>query len=130
MNVITLKPRMSEKTYALSNDRVYVFDVDTSFNKHEIADAVEKTYKVTVTDVRTITSKGKSKRLYRNRRYENGKRSDVKKAYVTLKDGDAIPIFAAVEEAEEKSEKTAKTLEKVAEKQAKKEEKKSKKGKE
>jgi large subunit ribosomal protein L23 len=121
---------MSEKTYALSNQRVYVFDVDTSVNKHEISDAVEKTFEVTVTNIRTVTVKGKTKRLYRNRRYETGTRSDIKKAYVTLKEGDAIPIFAAVEEAEEKAEKTAKTLEKVAEKQAKKDAKKEKKGKE
>jgi large subunit ribosomal protein L23 len=127
MSLITLKPRMSEKSYALSNTGVYVFDVDKSTNKHEIAKAVESTYEVTVTDVKTIIVKGKAKRLYRNRRYENGRRSDVKKAYVTLKEGDAIPIFAAVEEAEEKAEKTAKTLEKVAEKQAKKDEKKTKK---
>jgi hypothetical protein len=84
---------------------------------------------VTVVNVRTIIQKGKVKRLYRNRRYETGKRSDVKKAYVTLKSGDAIPIFAAVEEQEEKAEKTAKTLEKAVEKQNKKEAKKAKKGK-
>lgn len=130
MSAITLKPRMSEKSYALSNDRVYVFDVDKSINKHEIAKAVEETYEVTVTNVRTIIAKGKTKRLYRNRRYETGKRADIKKAYVTLKEGDGIPIFAAVEEAEEKAEKTTKTLEKAAEKQAKKESKKASKGKE
>ena len=122
-NAITLKPRMSEKTYAMSSDRVYVFDVPKEINKHEIAETVAETYSVTVTQVRTIIVKGKVKRTYKNRRYQTGTRSDVKKAYVTLKEGDAIPIFAAVEEAEEKSEKTAKTLEKVAEKQAKKEEK-------
>jgi large subunit ribosomal protein L23 len=127
MKTIALKPRMSEKSYALSNDRVYVFDVDKSVNKHEIADAVESTYNVTVINVRTIITKGKAKRLYRNKRYELGRRSDVKKAYVTLKSGDGIPIFAAVEEEEAKAEKTSKTLEKVAEKQAKKEEKKAKK---
>ena len=63
----------------------------------------------------------------------DGTLTDAKGKTVSLKEGDAIPIFAAVEEAEEKSEKTAKTLEKVAEKQAKKEEKvakKEKKGKE
>ncbi len=125
---ITLKPRMSEKTYAMSSAGVYVFDVDTAINKHEISDAVEKTYDVTVTNVRTSTLKGKAKRLYRKRRYENGRRSDVKKAYVTLKSGDAIPIFAAVEEQEEKSEKTQKTLEKVAKKVSKKESSKEKKG--
>jgi large subunit ribosomal protein L23 len=125
MSHLVLKPRMSEKSYAMSNDRVYVFDVSTDVNKHEITDAVEETYGVTVINIRTITVKGKAKRLYRNRRYENGRRSDIQKAYVTLKEGDAIPIFAAVEEAEIKAEKTAKTLEKVAEKQAKKESKKA-----
>jgi large subunit ribosomal protein L23 len=129
MSLISLKPRMSEKTYAMSESRVYVFDIDKSVNKHEVAKAVEETYEVTVVNVRTIIQKGKVKRLYRNRRYETGKRSDVKKAYVTLKEGDAIPIFAAVEEQEEKAEKTAKTLEKAVEKQTKKEEKKAKKGK-
>lgn len=127
MSSIVLKPRMSEKSYAMSNDRVYVFDVDKSVNKHEVAKAVAETYEVKVINVRTIIVKGKAKRLYRNRRYESGKRADVKKAYVTLKEGDAIPIFAAVEEAEVKAEKTSKTLEKVAEKQAKKEEKEAKK---
>jgi len=124
---------MSEKAYAMSSNSVYVFDVDKSVNKHEVTDAVEETYGVTVINIRTIIVKGKAKRLYRNRRYENGRRSDVKKAYVTLKEGDAIPIFAAVEEAEVKAEKTAKTMEKVAEKQAKKDskaEKKATKGKE
>ena len=127
MSSIVLKPRMSEKSYAMSSDRVYVFDIDKSVNKHEVAKAVEETYEVTVTNVRTIIVKGKAKRLYRNRRYESGKRADIKKAYVTLKVGDAIPIFAAVEEAETKAEKTSKTLEKVAEKKAKKEEKEVKK---
>jgi large subunit ribosomal protein L23 len=124
MSTIALKPRMSEKSYALSSAGVYVFDIDNSTNKHEIAKAVEQTYEVTVTNVRTVITKGKKKRSYKNRRYENGVRSDVKKAYVTLKDGDAIAIFAAVEEAEENQEKTAKVLEKAAEKKAKKEAKK------
>ena len=118
---------MSEKTYALSNNRVYVFDIDKSVNKHEVAKAVETTYEVTVTNVRTAITKGKKKRSYKNRRYENGVRSDVKKAYVTVKEGDAIPIFAAVEEAEEKQEKSAKLVEKASDKKAKKEAKKDKK---
>jgi large subunit ribosomal protein L23 len=127
MSLITLKPRMSEKSYGLSSSGVYVFDVDKSVNKHEIAKAVEDTYEVSVVDVRTVLLKGKIKRLYRNKRFVTGKRADVKKAYVTLKEGDAIPIFAAIEEEEAKAEKTSKTLEKAAEKQAKKEEKKTKK---
>ena len=124
MKTIVLKPRMSEKTYGMSPNGVYVFVVETGVNKHEIAKAVEDTYGVTVVDVRTATQKGKVKRQYRNRRFVTGQRSDIKKAYVTLKEGDQIPIFAAVEEAEEKAEKTAKAVEKAAEKKAKKEEKK------
>jgi large subunit ribosomal protein L23 len=123
MSSIVLKPRMSEKTYALSSNRVYVFVVDKNINKHEITDAVESNYGVTVTGIKTIVQKGKVKRIYRNRKYEIGKRADFKKAYVTLKEGDAIPIFAAVEEQEEKAEKTTKMIEKANEKKAKKEKK-------
>jgi large subunit ribosomal protein L23 len=119
---------MSEKTYAMSQTGVYVFDVDTSVNKHEIADAVEGVYEVSVETVRTVTVKGKAKRMYRKRRYENGRRSDVKKAYVTLKEGDQIPIFAAAEEQEVKEEKAQETIKKVADKKAKKDLKKEKKG--
>lgn len=117
--IMTLKPRMSEKTYAMSQTGVYVFDVDTALNKHEIADTVETTYDVVVETVRTVTVKGKAKRMYRKRRYENGRRSDVKKAYVTLKEGDQIPIFAAVEEQEVKAEKAQTTVKKVADKSSK-----------
>ncbi len=110
---IVLKPRMSEKTYGMSGSRVFVFDVHKDVNKHQISEAVESTYEVTVTSVRIVIQKGKEKRLYRNRRYESGVRQDVKKAYVTLKEGDSIPIFAAVEEAEVATEKTDKKSKKA-----------------
>lgn len=113
---IILKPLMSEKTYGISTSGIYVFGVDKSVNKHEIAKAVEKAYGVTVTDVRTANAKGKVKRLYKNRKYETGSRSDVRKAYVTLKKGDQIPIFAAIEEAEEQAEKADKKAKKGKEK--------------
>lgn len=114
---LALKPRMTEKTYALSNSRVYVFDVPLSSNKAEISDAVEKQFKVSVVDVRPLIVKGKAKRSLRigdrRGRAIAGKRPDVKKAYVTLKEGDSIPIFAAIEE-QEKAE--AKAAEKAAKK--------------
>ncbi len=116
-----LKPRMSEKTYALSAGRVYVFDVPTTANKIEIAKAVADAYEVEVTNVRTMTIKGKQKRLYRNKRWENGARSDYKKAYVTVKAGQSIPIFAAIEEAEAEEAKAAEKADKKAKKDAKKE---------
>ncbi len=123
MSTIVLKPRMSEKTYALSNDRVYVFNVETNINKHQAVKEIEKIYKVTVVGVRTIIQKGKVKRTYGKRSHQSGRTSDFKKVYVTLKTGDAIPTFAAVKESEEKAEKSAKIAEKAAEKKAKKEKK-------
>lgn len=124
MDAIVLKPKMSEKTYAISENGVYVFEVDKSINKQQIAKSVEQTFEVTVTSVRTVTTKGKKKRLYRQRRYETGSRSTYKKAYVTLKKGDQIPIFAAIEEAEEQVAKAEAKTDKKAEKAAKKEAKK------
>ncbi len=95
---IVLKPRMSEKTYAHSEKGVFVFVVDKDLNKHQIAEAVSSTYEVDVVTVNIVVQKGKTKRLYKNRKYERGVRADIKKAYVTLKEGQSIPIFAAVEE--------------------------------
>lgn len=98
---IALKPRISEKGYALSERlNTYIFDVPAQFNKFDVAAAVAAQYEVTVTTVRIAGIPGKAVRSYRNRgrRSINAKRSDLRKAYVTLKDGDKLPIFAAVEE--------------------------------
>lgn len=98
---VVLKPRMSEKTYSQSQSGTYTFQVPSTSNKHEVARAVEQQFDVTVTNVNIAVSKGKAKRSVRKGgRAIMGKRNDVKKAYVTLKEGDAIPVFAAVEEAE------------------------------
>ena len=128
MSDIVLKPRMSEKTYEMSQKEkgVFVFVVNKGLNKHQVADAVAKTYDVTVETVRIVIQKGKAKRLYRNRKFTEGVRSDIKKAYVTLKKGDSIPIFAAVEEekaAELKAVEDANKKAKKSVKKAKKEEK-------
>jgi large subunit ribosomal protein L23 len=120
---IVLKPRISEKTYALSEVRnTYTFEVPGDANKHVVARAVSAQFDVTVEKVAIMVVKGKTKRTVRKGgRPVNGKRSDMKKAYVTLKQGDSLPIFAAEEEAEEKSKKTAELAEKAVEKRAKKE---------
>ena len=117
--ILILKPRLSEKSYGLSQVRnTYVFDVDSDANKHSVARAVIEQYDVTVTNVNIANIKGKAKRTFLNKRgkFVRGQRSDVKKAYVTLKDGDKLPIFAQEEEAEAKAEKVA---EKAAKKAAK-----------
>lgn len=120
MKDLILKPRVSEKAYGLSQApgiKTYVFEVPVDTNKHSVARAVSSQYDVTVTSVRTVTVKGKVKQIYRKgRRPVAGVRSDIKKAYVTLKDGDSLPLFVeeAAEEAKAKAaeEKAAKKAEK------------------
>ena len=107
--VMTLKPRMSEKSYALSHSiDTYVFDVPGTANKIEVARAVSEQFKVTVENVRIAIVKGKQARSIRiggARKMVSGKRPDTKKAYVRIKNGDTIPIFASIDEAEEKAKK-------------------------
>lgn len=113
---LVLKPRMSEKAYALSGQRnTYVFDVERAANKHTIARAVTAQYGVTVTEVNVINQNGKAKRTVRKGgRPSMGRQADFKKAYVTLKAGDTLPIFAAIEEAEVKETKLNEKLEKAS----------------
>ncbi len=115
---LVLMPRMSEKTYALSqSENVFVFDVPKDANKIQIKDAVEKQFKVSVDDVRVMILKGKRKSSVRRRtRGIIGKRADFKKAYVTIKKGESLPIFAAIEEAEEKEKKAQDKADKAVKK--------------
>ena len=69
-----------------------VFEVVKDANKVEIAHAVEKLFKVSVADVRTVVVRGKAKRVGKF----SGMRPGWKKAYVTLKAGDAIAFFEGV----------------------------------
>ncbi len=126
MKNIVLKPRMSEKAYAQSQtDNVYVFVVSTDTNKQTIARAVAAQFDVTVTNVRTVTQSGKSitSRSKRTRGITVF-RKDIKKAYVTVKAGDHIPIFDAPEEvkADAKAKKADAKEAKVAKKSADKKE--------
>lgn len=95
-----LTPHLSEKSYALAkNANVYVFEVVKSLNKVQIKALLEEEYQVTVVGLRTLVAKGKQARsLSFNRRRANrrvmGRRTTVKKAYVTLKTGDSIAVFA------------------------------------
>lgn len=102
---MALKPVMSEKTYAESQSRnVYVFNVPGNANKLTVAGAVEAQFNVSVEAVNILNRKGKAKRTVRKGgRPITGRQSDVKKAYVTVKRGDSIPVFAAVEEAEKEA---------------------------
>jgi large subunit ribosomal protein L23 len=108
MSILSLKPRVSEKAYAQSEQgNVYTFDVAGGANKFDIAKAVKKQYDVEPVKVRVVSVPGKSVKRYaeRGRKSYHGQRSDLRKAYVTLKEGDKLPIFAAVEVPDSPKEK-------------------------
>jgi large subunit ribosomal protein L23 len=83
-----LAPIITEKATVLSEQNKVVFRVADDASKDEIAAAVEELFKVTVTKVNTMVTKGKTKRF----RGIKGRRSDVKKAIVTLAEGQSIDI--------------------------------------
>ena len=121
---ITLRPRLSEKTYGLSNGRVYVMEVDKDVNKQTVANAVEAQFEVKVVSVNVTNIPGKAKRTMSltGKRVKNseGRRKGIKKAYVTLATGHSLPFFDAVEEEEQKEQATQAKVDKVAAKQAEK----------
>ena len=92
MNIYSIikKPHVTEKT-SLGSDtsNTVAIVVDREANKIEIKQAVESLFKVKVDDVRTVNVAGKVKRVGKN----FGKRSNWKKAYVTLQKGQTIDFF-------------------------------------
>ena len=85
---IVLAPHITEKSTMLSETNSVVFKVAPRATKPEIKAAVEALFGVTVTQVNTIVSKGKTKR-WKGQPY---KRSDMKKAIVRLAEGQSIDI--------------------------------------
>ena len=88
---ILIKPIVTEKSTALMEERKYTFRVPLSATKIQIRQAVEQIFKVKVQAVNTMRYEGKMKRLGR----PQGRRSDWKKAVVTLKPGETIELFEA-----------------------------------
>ena len=89
---VILSPHITEKSTLLSEQNAVVFKVADSANKPQIKQAVEALFGVKVMGVNTIVVKGKTKR-WKGRPYQ---RSDVKKAVVTLREGDSIDITEGV----------------------------------
>lgn len=85
---IILAPCTTEKTMGVRADRVYVFRVRTEATKPQIEQAVKLMFDVEVDAVRTVNVRGKT------RRFSNiqGRRKDWKKAYITIKEGQAINL--------------------------------------
>jgi large subunit ribosomal protein L23 len=84
------RPLVTEKTSILREDgRTLVFHVATDANKIEIRQAIEHLLGAKVASIRTAVAHGKVKRQGRF----SGRRSDWKKAYVRLRDGEKMPEF-------------------------------------
>ena len=83
-----IAPVITEKSTMLSEHNKVVFQVAKDATKDEIASAVEELFKVRVVKVNTLNVKGKTKRF----RGHLGRRSDIKKAVVTLQEGQTIDI--------------------------------------
>ena len=87
------RPLVTEKgVEKKDNERTLCLEVALDANKTQVKAAVEKLFKVKVEEVRTATFDGK---LRRRGRF-SGYRSDWKKAYVRLKEGQKVPDFAGV----------------------------------
>ena len=86
---ILMKPIVTEKSTALMEEGKYTFQVPLNVTKIEIRQAVEQVFNVKVQAVNTMRYEGKMKRLGRTQ----GRRSDWKKAIVTLKPGETIELF-------------------------------------
>ena len=82
------KPIITEKATMTSENGAVVFEVAMEANKPMIKEAVETLFGVKVKAVNTTITKGKVKRF----RGQLGKRQDVKKAYVTLEEGNTIDV--------------------------------------
>ncbi|HRK01952.1 MAG TPA: 50S ribosomal protein L23 [Oligoflexia bacterium] len=90
---IIKRPIISEKsTIQIESARTYAFEVAKASTKQQVKESIEKAFKVNVLRVRTMIVHGKVKRTGRS----VNKRSNWKKALVTLKEGQKIEIFQGV----------------------------------
>ena len=85
---VIVSPVITEKATTLSEQNKVVFRVSPDATKPAIKAAVERLFDVKVVSVNTLVTKGKEK-IFRGRR---GRRSDVKKAVVTLAEGQSIDV--------------------------------------
>ena len=89
---VVLAPHITEKSTMMSDQNAVVFKVATDASKPQIKEAVEALFNVKVTGVNTIVTKGKTKR-WKGKPY---RRSDFKKAIVTLAEGEMIDITSGI----------------------------------
>ncbi len=87
------RPLVTEKSNLLKEiHRKYSFEVNLDANKYQVKQAIESVFKVHVTDIKTLRIRGKNRRVGKH----IGKRSNWKKAIVTLKEGEKIEFFEGI----------------------------------
>ncbi len=96
MNHIIHKPLITEKSLPLAAKGWYTFVVDKSVNRIEISEAIEKFYKVHVTNIRTISMHGKTRKV--GKRMMTTRAQNWKKALVRLKGEEKIAAFEVTQE--------------------------------
>jgi len=89
LNVVRA-PRVSEKTARLAEHNQYVFEVASTATKADVKAAIEQLFSVKVEAVNVVNAKGKTKTF----RFRSGRRSDQRKAYVRLAEGQSIDVTA------------------------------------
>ena len=92
MYEVIRRPLITEKATLISEYNQFAFEVAMDASKPEIREAVEGIFSVKVTAVNTLIQKGKAK-VFRGRK---GRRDDMKKAVVTLADGESIDVTTGV----------------------------------
>lgn len=92
MYEVIRRPVVTEKSTLGSEHNQVTFEVPLDASKPEIKAAVEQVFKVKVAAVNTLRHKGKTKRF----RGQIGKRSDRKKAFVTLAEGHSIDVTTGI----------------------------------
>jgi len=95
LSEVLIKPILTEKANA-QQDKLhrYAFKVAKKANKLEIKKAIESFYGVTVTNVNTAVAPGKNKSRYTKAGIVSGRKPSYKKAFVTVKEGETIDLYA------------------------------------
>ncbi|MCX6152984.1 MAG: 50S ribosomal protein L23 [Candidatus Kapabacteria bacterium] len=91
---IIKRPIITEKAMKMGAQRQYCFAVDPNSNKIEIRKALEEMFEVKITSIRTVRVKGKVKQRMTRRGIMRGTTPLIKKAYITLKEGQSIELVS------------------------------------
>ena len=90
------KPIVTEKATALNEKGQYAFEVERNANKVQIKKDIEQLYGVPVTGISTIRTYGKIKSKFTKGGAVTGRRASIKKAIVTVKEGDVIDFYSGI----------------------------------